>query len=286
MSITTLKLVNKDIPEPLRHIPTPPKQLWVLGNLTPLLDKPKVAVIGSRKASPYGTHTTEKLAGELAGKGIVIISGLALGIDGIAHRAALGSGGHTIAVLPCGLERVYPSSHRELAKRILDGGGALISEYPEGTEPRRENFIARNRLISGLADGVLIPEAAEKSGSLHTANFALEQGRTVMAVPGNITSPTSKGTNNLIKSGATPVTEAADVLHALGLEGITPEQTELLGQNREEQIVLDLLGDGVTDAAELLARSELTAPAFNQTLTMLEITGRIKPVGAGHWTLR
>jgi DNA processing protein len=274
-------------PELLSQIPDPPKQLYVLGDsLETLLARPRLAVVGSRKASPYGLHVTHSLTRELAEQGMVIVSGLALGIDGAAHQAALEAGGLTIAVLPCGLDRIYPSTNRSLALKILEKGGALVSEYPEATEPRKENFIARNRLISGLSDGVLIPEAAAKSGSLHTAGFALEQGRAVMAVPGNITSLNSAGTNNLIKTGATPIHRTEDVLAALGLEQLTKQAKEVIGGNAEEQAVLQLLSHGISDADELCALSQLEAALFNQTLTMLEISGKIRPIGAGHWTLR
>jgi DNA processing protein len=241
-------------------------------------------VVGSRGLTPYGKTITDQLAGEAAGKGIVIVSGMALGVDGIAHRAALQTGGKTIAVLANGLDRMYPSSHRGLAKQILEQGGAIISEYPEGTDPRREHFIARNRIVSGLSSAVLITEAAAKSGTLHTAQFALEQGREVMCVPGNITSPLSAGTNQLIKAGAMPVTTGQDIIQFFGIEeGIT--QQSLVGASQEEQVILDLLAQGIADSAELLALSELDAAGFNQALTMLEITGRIKPLGAGRWTL-
>jgi DNA processing protein len=209
---------------------------------------------------------------------------MALGIDGEAHKAALSAGGKTVAVLPCGLDRFYPSSHHNLARQILEKGGALISEYPEGTEPRRENFIERNRLVSGISDALLVIEAAEKSGTLHTVNFALEQGKTVLAVPGNITSPISKGTNNLIKAGAIPVTDISDILNALDIPD-QPEQTELLSaETPEELLILKLLHKGINDSAELLRASNLGTSQFNQALTMLELNGRIRPLGAGHWT--
>lgn len=246
---------------------------------------PCVAVVGSRKMTPYGKSVTLRLAGNLAKQGIVIISGLALGVDGLAHKAALDNGGKTIAVMPCGLDRIYPATHHALAKEILKHGGALISEYPFETDIHSSNFIERNRLISGLSLGVLIPEAAEKSGSLHTANFALEQGREVMAVPGNITSPLSVGTNNLIKVGATPVTDTQDVLNALGLKIKTVSQQELFGATEEESIILKLIAGGIVDGEELLGKSKLQAQTFSQTLTMLEITGKIKSIGSDQWTI-
>jgi DNA processing protein len=282
--VKTLTLKSANFPAQLAHIADPPKQLYILGDLDRVLALPRLAVVGSRKVSAYGRSVTVKLAKEAAEQGIVIVSGLALGVDSLAHQAALDAGGTTVAVLPSGLSKIYPSSHHQLAERILQGGGVLITEYPEGSEPYKLNFIARNRLISGLSDAVLITEAATKSGSLHTANFALEQGRTVLVVPGNITSELSAGTNNLIKTGAAPVTELRDILAAMSLEQQSKPRIPM-GANAEETVLLTFLSRGVTDVSELLAASELTPSIFNQTLTMLEITGKIRPVGAGHWAI-
>lgn len=289
MSIPFLSNVNKltldDIPAQLRQIASPPKQLFIAGaDLAEFMARPRVAIVGSRKVTPYGREVTTRLARELAQRGIVVISGLALGVDGLAHQAALEVGGTTLAVLPSPLEHIYPSSHRHLAKQILEMGGALVSEYTDNFEYNRAVFIARNRIISGLAQAVLITEAAELSGSLHTARFALEQGRDVLAVPGSIFSETSRGTNNLIKMGATPVTDYTDVLHALKLED-TLQATEPKGANDTEQAILDLLAHGVRDGEMLLATSKLSVTEFNQTLTMLEITGKVRALGAGQWTL-
>jgi DNA processing protein len=284
--ITELTSVN--VPERLRNIPQPPKTIFVLGHdVKELLDRPSVTIVGSRKVSTYGKIVAEKLAGELASAGILIISGLAIGVDSLAHKAALESGGLTLAVLPTSLDKIYPPSHYGLATQIIQKGGALLSEYPPGTVPNKGNFIERNRIASGLADALLVTEAAERSGSLHTANFALEQGRPVLAVPGNITSPTSVGTNNLIKAGATPVTSVQDVLYALGLElkDVTSGQA-LKGANESEQTVLDLLFSGINDGSELLYQSKLEVSLFNQTLTMLEIRGHIRPLGNNRWTFK
>lgn len=284
-SVNKLTLTSSEYPEILREIGSPPKELYILGDLGALLAKPRLAVIGSRKVTVYGRQTTQQLAGEAAGRGMVIISGLALGVDGIAHQAALDAGGKTIAVLPCGLDKVYPATHHHLARKILEQGGVLVSEYVDGTPPLRQHFIARNRIVSGLSDGVLITEAAQKSGTLHTANFALEQGKTVMAVPGNITSPLSAGTNNLIKAGAAPITETRDIFHALDIAYGNELATDIVGANKEEDAVLQLLASGITEAAELLYMSKLEPAIFNQTLTMLEINGKARPLGAGHWSL-
>lgn len=282
MKITKITPKDDVFPATLRNIPDPPKQLYVLGDVS-LLSTPKaLAVVGSRALTPYGKQVTDKLSRAAAQQGIVIISGLALGVDGIAHKATLEVGGKTIAVLANGLDRIHPTTHRDLAKQLLEHGGAIVSEYPEGTSPHRAFFVARNRLVSGLAQAVLITEAAAKSGTLHTAQFALEQGKEVMAVPGNITSAMSAGTNRLIRTGATPITDSQDLLDYFGVQEGTAQQS-LVGGSEEEQRILDLLARGVSDTAELLHQSELAAASFNQALTMLELSGRIKPLGAGQW---
>jgi DNA processing protein len=192
----------------------------------------------------------------------------------------------TLAVLPSGLDRIYPRSHTGLARRIIEAKGLLVSEYAAGSEPRREHFIARNRIIAALAEGVLITEAAVASGSLHTARFALELGIPVLAVPGPITSPTSEGTNNLIKAGAVPVTSVADIFSALMWRDTAETADEIRANSEEERVVIELLRAGVSDGHELLQRSGLEAARFHQSLTMLEITGRISALGNNHWALR
>lgn len=285
--INKLTLGSKNFPADLRVIPSPPQQLFSSSDdLAELLGAPRVAIVGSRKISPYGREVTSRLAQQLAERGVVIISGLALGVDGVAHQAALAGGGMTIAVLPGGLDKIYPASHHALARQIAASGGALVTEYSAPAEIFKPNFIARNRLIAGLAQAVLITEAAEKSGSLHTARFALEQGKDVMAVPGNITSLTSVGANNLLKSGAAPVTSYLDVLHVLGLEDEQAKASQpLKGRNEQETLVLKLISDGVSGGELLLTKSKLPIEQFNQTLTMLEITGRIRSLGADNWAI-
>lgn len=287
MNVNKITSSQPGFPGRLTTIGTPPRQLFYIGDIEPLSEKPVVSIVGSRAVTPYGRQITTKLAGELAGRGVAIVSGLALGVDALAHQAALDTGGYTVAVLPSPVEQVYPASNHKLAQRILEQGGALISEYDQDdrTEAFKSRFIARNRLVSGLADVLLITEASERSGTLHTANFALEQGRTVMAVPGNITSPTSAGTNNLIKAGAIPVTELSDILTALNLDG-KHEQLEIMAANPAEQSILELLQTGASDSSLIQQQSGLPADVFNQTLTMLEITGKIKPLGSGHWGIK
>lgn len=286
MDSKKLMLSSSVFPDALRAIPSAPAQLFAAGAAyEDWADRPRVAIVGSRKVSPYGREITTRLARDLAERGIVVVSGLALGVDGLAHQAALDAGGCTVAVLPTPLSDIYPSSHQQLARRIVEQGGTIYSEYEPGGEIYRTNFIARNRLIAGLATVVLITEAAEKSGSLHTARFALEQGKDVLAVPGSIYNPMSVGANNLIKAGAMPVTDVADILRALGITE-KPKRTRVpKGNTPEEQCVIDLIDDGMRDCDALLTASGLDAARFNQTLTMLEITGVIHSTGGGQWSL-
>ncbi len=278
------RISARQLPECLKIISGPPKQLFCRGaKLEELLARPRLAVVGSRRVTAYGRQVTTELVSRLAEQGIVIISGLAIGVDALAHQAALEAGGLTIAVLPSDVDTPYPATNRRLSQQIVEQGGVLVSEYEPGVMNFRTNFIARNRLVAGLSQAVLITEAAEKSGSLHTARFALEQGKDVLAVPGNINTPTSVGANNLIKAGATLVTSSRDVLHALKLEDHQTTAREVRGRNAHEQSVLDLMLQGVNDGDELLAESGLATAEFNQVLTMLEIGGKIRPLGANHW---
>lgn len=287
MNVKNLTIHDNAYPSRLRDIPSPPKELFYIGaDPSSWLDRPRVAVVGSRGVTPYGQSVTSKLAGELAEHGVVIVSGLALGVDGIAHTACLDAGGTTVAVLAGGLDKIYPASHTQLAKRLLEQGGTILSEYEAGTPGFKQNFIARNRIVAGLSDALLITEATEKSGTLHTARFALEQGRDVLVVPGNITSPNSVGTNRLIKSGAVPVTCVDDILYTLGAAHLPAEPVRRRGDTAEEQTLLDLLYGGTSDGHELLLASQLPPVEFNQVLTMLEISGKIRPLGNNHWSLR
>jgi DNA processing protein len=280
-----LDVAGGEYAEAFARIQPEVERLFVLSdNIDGLMARPRVAIVGSRKVTPYGKAVTAQFAGELARQGIVIVSGLAYGVDAVAHRAALEAGGLTIAVLPSPVTDIYPAVHRNLAQQIVESGGAVLSEYPEGTPAFKWNFIERNRIVSGMSNALLITEATENSGTMHTARFALEQGVEVLAVPGNITSPTSAGTNNLIKTGATPVTNPDDVLQVLGFQrSIRIRQVK--GSNPLEQCILDLLVDNVSDGNELMARSKLAAAEFNQALTMMEITGKVKALGANQWTI-
>lgn len=281
---------NKVVPDSnnflqiISTIAKPPKSLWYMGEL-PQQRQPAIVIVGTRKPTPYGREITYKFSYELAKRGVTIISGLAIGVDGIAHQAALDAGGTTIAILPSSLDAIYPYSHRQLAQDIVKNGGLLLTEYQTDTRAFKSNFLARNRIVAGLSDGVLITEAAARSGTISTANFALEQGKPVMAVPGNITSPTSLGCNSLIRKGAVPITELQDILEELGLDN--PAQTKLpLAYSKEESIIIELLATGIRDGEDLQKQSGLAPDTFSQTLTMLEIDNKIRALGANQWTTR
>lgn len=212
MKIEEISIENEDYPKQLKEIYDPPLKIYVLGNKK-ILKQFGIAIVGARNASNYGKNVALKISKNLSEKGINIISGLALGIDTCAHFGCLNNSiGKTIAVLGGGIDEMYPKQNIELAKNILKCGGCIISEYPLGTKPEKMNFPQRNRIISGLSSGVLVVEASEKSGSLITADYALDQGREVFAVPGNIDSFRSVGTNQLIKDGAKIVTCCEDIL--------------------------------------------------------------------------
>lgn len=269
----------------LTSVDKPPKTLYYFGTL-PAKRQPTVAIVGSRKPTAYGREVAATFAHDLAKQGIIIVSGLALGIDAVAHKACLDAGGTTIAVLGNGLHKLYPQTNRRLGERIIESGGAIVSELPAGTEPLPFNFLKRNRLVSGLADAVVIIEAASRSGTLNTAMHALNQGKEVFAVPGNITSPLSAGCNALLRQGATPATSAQDIIEAIAPTMQTATQTSLpLGATPLETRIITLLSQGIRDGDQLQQQSGATASEFNSALTMLEIQGHITALGANTWRL-
>lgn len=285
MKINTITTDKEEYLQGSLHIDHFPKKLYILGKL-PEKNIPTIAIVGSRKPTQYGREVTERLAGDLARAGVVVISGLALGIDSIAHRAALEAKGITIAVLANGLDTIYPRNHQALAQQIVKNHGAILSEYEPGTPPLPFRFLERNRIVSGIADGIVVVEAATRSGTLSTAAHALDQNKEVFAVPGNITSPLSSGCNALIKQGATPVTKVEDILEIIMPNSKTEQTQFILGDTPEEVSVLQLLQKGLRDGDELLQQTKLEPVVFNQTLTMLEIKGQIKPLGGNQWTLK
>ena len=269
----------------VENIAKPPKLLYFIGHLPPER-KITVAIVGTRKPTAYGKEVTYQLAYSLAKRGIVIVSGLALGVDGIAHRGALEAGGLTIAVQGNGLDAIYPATNRDIAQKIIDSGGAIISEYEPGVLPREFRFLERNRIVSGLSDAIIITEASTRSGTISTAVHALEQGREVFVVPGNITSPLSAGCNNLIKQGAHPITCAEDVLEVIAPDLLRPQTMLPLGNNALETDIIKLLQSGIRDGDDLQKQSGASASDFSVAMTMLEIGGTIRALGGNQWTLK
>jgi DNA processing protein len=285
MNSRHITINNPEYPILLKEIHSVPQRLWLKG--AKLNDQEKyLTIVGTRNPSNYGKKVTQKLVSEVAKAGVTIVSGLALGIDGLAHQAALDAGGKTIAIMAGGLDRIYPATNYHIGKSILEKNGTIISEYPEGTEFRKEHFVARNRIQSGISEAVLIVEAAEKSGTLITAQFALEQGRTVMAIPGNIDSPVSVGTNQLIKDGAIPVTCAQDVLDVLGVNRKAAKILEYKPESEPERKILSLIKSGVYNSEDIHINSELNISEFNMVLTMLEIKGIIHQTAPGQWDIK
>jgi DNA processing protein len=256
-------------PPLLAELHDPPESLYVRGEVDALA-APGVAVVGARSCSPYGAQVARSLSRELAGAGVVVVSGLARGVDGEAHRGALDVGGRTVAVLGCGIDRDYPRSHAELARRIV-ASGAVVSEYPVGVEPAPWRFPARNRIIAGLSLATVVVEARERSGALITADFALELGRDVFAVPGEITAALSAGTNDLLRQGAAPLTAVRDVLDALGIEAESAPRSHSLSEGAGT--LLELLRDGARAADELTRAAGLPPGDVAAALVELELAG-------------
>jgi DNA processing protein len=262
-------LSRRDLPRLLRAIHDPPRRLFLRGGDPALLARPGVAVVGARACSPYGAQVARMLGRDLAAAGVVVVSGLARGIDAEAHRGALDAGGVTVAVLGCGIDRDYPAAHASLAARICEAG-VVVSEYEPGVEPAPWRFPARNRIVAGLCTATVVVEARERSGALITADFALEEGREVFAVPGEITSSLSAGTNALLRLGATPCTGAHDVLEALGIEPAEPTPPDV---SEPAGAVLARLADAAADANALARATGLTAAEAAAALVELELAG-------------
>jgi DNA processing protein len=284
--IATVTLADKHYPRLLREIGGPPPVLFHRGTLLEE-DATAVAVVGTRNVSPYGREIARQIGSGLAEAGVTVVSGLALGVDGIAHQAALEAGGRTIAVLGGGLNRLYPHQHRNLAGRIA-AQGVVVSEHAPDRKPDAPNFPARNRIISGLSLGVVVIEAPERSGALITVDFAADQGRDVFAVPGNVTSPASVGTNRLIRDGARLVRCAGDVLEDLRLgrpERIETVQPPLLVDEEDRRLLAVLTAEPqhIDDIAE---RSGMPGPAVSARLLTLELQGLAVNAGAQHYTRR
>jgi DNA processing protein len=277
--ITVLTWEDPGYPRRLKEIDQPPPVLYVRGALLPE-DEWAVAIVGTRRITPYGRQVSEEVAGMLARNGVSVVSGLARGVDAAAHQAALNAGGRTIAVLGSGVDRIYPPEHRRLAERIIERG-ALVSDYAPGTPPDGVNFPPRNRIISGLSLAVIVVEAGERSGALITAGFAADQGREVFAVPGNIRAPQSVGTNRLIQQGARPLLDHREVLEALDLTLVSQHRaarTALPADEVEAQL-LAVLSQEPLHVDEIRNQTEMPIEKVTATLALMELKGMVRQVG-------
>jgi DNA processing protein len=282
-----ITFTSADYPKSLFEIPDPPPFLYTRGELHSA--EPSIAIVGSRRASSYGVLTTSRLAEALGRAGVAVVSGMARGVDTAAHRGTLRCGGRTIGVLGCGIDRVYPPENKDLFDEMAEKG-CLVSEFPLGTLPLAENFPRRNRIISGLSRGVLVVEATEKSGSLITAQFALDHGRDVYAVPGNISSANSRGTNRLIKQGAKLVDCVEDILEELpgysaasGAAVAPPPRSFAL--TPKEAAIYELLARSPLHIDDIITQTELTAAEVSSMLLHLELKGAVLPLPGTHYAI-
>ena len=278
-NVRAIPYLSPDYPEKLKEIADYPPVLYIRGNRS-IKDEICIAVVGTRRATVYGRQVAEEIVSDLARNNIIIVSGLASGIDSIAHKAALNQGKPTYAVFACGLDTVYPSDNLKLAKEIMENG-AIVSEYPLGIRPKADHFPRRNRIMSGLSAGVLVVEAGERSGALITADQALMQNREVFAVPGSILSAMSKGTNSLIQQGAKLVTNYMDILEELNLAVLSQqiEMKEIVADGDNEALILKQLHGEPVYIDEICRLSGLPIHVVNSTMSMLEIKGIVKQVG-------
>ena len=277
--IKILTWEDETYPQRLKEIEQPPPVLYLRGGYLPE-DLFAVAVVGTRRVTAYGRQITEELSGYLASNGITVISGLARGVDAIAHQTALKVGGRTIGVLGSGVDRIYPPEHRALAETMMQHG-AILSDYAPGTPPDAANFPPRNRIVSGLSLAVVVVEAGETSGALITAEFAAEQGREVFAVPGSILAPQSKGTNKLIQNGALPLLSVNDLMQALDLTRMGKQKVarKVIPADETEARVLNVLGDEPLHVDEIRNQAELPIEKVSAALALMELKGMVRQVG-------
>jgi len=282
--IKTIDINNKEYPKFLKEIKDPPKVLYYRGKLEP--NDNCFAIVGTRRCSSYGKEAAVEIAGDLAEVGLTIVSGLAPGIDTFAHQSTIERKKRTIAVLGTGIDErsIYPQSNLNLARKIIETGGCLISEYPPGTPGSQFTFPQRNRIISGLSLGVLVVEAKEKSGALITANWAKKQGRKVFAVPGPIYSSNSKGCHYLIKNGAKLVENVNDILLELNLS-LTTRPGGVAGETEEENLILNALKEDSLYIDKIIEKTKLSAASVASTIAILEIKGKVKNLGSNIYAI-
>src|SRR5688572_14701305 len=277
--IKILTWEDETYPQRLKEIEQPPPVLYIRGDYLPD-DLFGVAIVGTRRVTPYGRQITEELATYLAGHRITVISGLARGVDALAHQTVLKAGGRTIGVLGSGVDKIYPPEHRALAEKMM-GSGAILSDYAPGTPPDASNFPPRNRIISGLSLAVVVIEAGETSGALITAEFAAEQGREIFAVPGSILAPQSKGTNKLIQNGALPLLSVNDLMQALDLTRMGEQKAarKVIPSDETEARLLNVLSEEPLHVDEIRNQTELPIEKVSATLALMELKGMVRQVG-------
>jgi DNA processing protein len=283
--IKKITIENENYPKRLKEIKDPPKVLYCLGEIKN--EENCFAIVGARKCTNYGKEIAYRIASDLAEAGLTIVSGFAPGIDTMAHRAAIERGKRTIAVLGTGIDEksIYPKSNLKLIDKILENGGAIISEFEPGTHGTKYTFPQRNRIISGLSLGVLVVEARIQSGALITANYAQEQGRKVFAVPGSIFSQASKGCHFLIKNGAKLVESAEDILMELGIRKKEVGKKEIKGETPEENLILEVLKEGALNVEKIIEKTKLSPSKVASILSILEIEGKIKNLGGNIYAI-
>ncbi len=281
-----IDLRDQEYPPLLRTVDNPPESIFVRGSL-PNHDTPMVAIVGSRECSIYGRRVATEFAKGIVKAGMVVVSGLAFGVDTAAHEATVGAGGRTIAVLGSGVDRITPANNKPLAERILDHDGAIVSQFPPGTPGYDYNFPIRNEVIAGLCIGTVIVEASTRSGALITARKSNDFGREVFVVPGAIDSPTSQGTNALLKSMGHIVTSVNDVLDVLSTKGLEfkREAAEHVADTKEEAILLPLLNRHPKHLDQIIRESGLLVSLVNTSMTMMEIKGKVRHVGGNHYII-
>jgi DNA processing protein len=277
--IKILTWKDEAYPGRLKEIEQPPPVLYIRGDYLPD-DLYAVAIVGTRRVTPYGRQITEELSAYLASNGITVISGLARGVDALAHQTALKAGGRTIGVLGSGVDKIYPPEHRQLAEQMMKSGG-IVSDYAPGTPPDASNFPPRNRIISGLSLAVVVIEAGETSGALITAEFAAEQGREIFAVPGSILAPQSKGTNKLIQKGALPLLSVNDLMQALNLTRMGEHKAarKIIPTDETEARLMNVLGVEPLHVDEIRNQAELPIEKVSAALALMELKGMVRQVG-------
>jgi len=285
-NVQVITIKDKNYPTSLAQIYNPPALFYYKGNLN-ILDRPCLSVVGTRKITNYGKRVTADIVAELTKNGLTIVSGLAFGIDALAHQTTIESNGKTAAVLGSGLDNIYPISNTKLALKILETDGCIISEYPIGMAALKHHFPVRNRIISGLSLGTLVTEAGLSSGALITTKYALDQNRQIFAVPGSIYNESAAGPNKLIKFGAVPVTSADDILEALNIEKLHQHEKvrKIIPDSPQEKLICDTLSSEPITIDKIVKMTSMEIQKVNSTLTMMEMKGIVKNLGGGNYVL-